>query len=1081
MNTRNLMSIVLVLGLALVGLALALSTDRAAAQGSLPAGLVLWNKLGSQAEIENSEVGPDGFFDNAEGQLTFAPGQFGDGVRYPFYVNHGSSINKVAFDLSSTGLTTEKGAIEFWWIAGYTDNTYFGDNGYRFFLSTADTVIHPPNPPKSAGTGQYHFVNDNFVSSRPNLKVYVGEHATGNFAIAPTDSSRHDFDEGDVIHWAIAYDVNGIDGTGETIMLFKNGVEIAHSTETWPVVPVKALWLGVMNSTWYNQNTRQLGYGSAAGVYDNLIIWDYAKTDYSDRFDEVPGRGLVLWNKLGAQAEIENSEVGLDGTFLGGSFVEGMFGNAFSVTGYVHHDNTLVRFPKEVIPTDAGAIEVWAKLAGFPSSVGYGHHPGFFRITDGYSTFQMIFDSNNGAGHGGLCGTVGHGFHCGTGGYGGGWTYEGVLGPGQAEEWHHYALVWDKNGIPRVADGTKKVAVFLDGQLNCTRWNDYWGSGSELVPLTGGELGLVYNWASYGTVAVDNIRIWDFAKTDFSDRFSEAPDSDGDGVPDDLDAFPFDPSEWSDNDGDGTGDNADLDDDNDGQSDADEIACGSDPLDASSTAPDADGDYSPDCVDADDDNDGVDDTSDNAPLHFNPDQSDIDGDGVGDVADDCPNDATNTCDPNGSAAAFIDSETGGSLSTEDGSVSITIPPDALEEDASISITDTDGGISGFELTTNKGQALGVFAVDLQPPQSLDPPVTIVFAWNDVDNDGKVDGTHAKEENLFITKDNGEITAKCKDEPTGDGTLPDCDQAANTFTFQVDSWSEFTLAYPKDTDEDEVPDDYDGVVDNCLLVSNPDQADSNADGQGDACDPVVGTITTPLDPILVGTSINVSASFSDADDGDNHTAMWDWGDGTTAGTVDQTENTVSDSHTYDAAGIYTIKLTVTDENGGPGESIYQFIVIYDPEGGFVTGGGWIWSPEGACQLDGCDSDTTGKANFGFFSKYKKLAAVPTGNIQFQFKSGNLNFHSKSYQWLVVAGHKAMFKGVGTINGTGNYGFLISAIDGALTPSTDADLFRIKIWDMDNGDAVVYDNQIGSPDDADPTTAIGGGNIVIHKRR
>lgn len=46
---------------------------------------------------------------------------------------------------------------------------------------------------------------------------------------------------------------------------------------------------------------------------------------------------------------------------------------------------------------------------------------------------------------------------------------------------------------------------------------------------------------------------------------------------------------------------------------------------------------------------------------------------------------------------------------------------------------------------------------------------------------------------------------------------------------------------------------------------------------------------------------------------------------------------------------------------------------------------------------------------------------------------------SYDWLVVAGSKAQFKGTGTINGAGNYGFLLIAIDG--TP----DRFRMKIWD------------------------------------
>jgi hypothetical protein len=48
------------------------------------------------------------------------------------------------------------------------------------------------------------------------------------------------------------------------------------------------------------------------------------------------------------------------------------------------------------------------------------------------------------------------------------------------------------------------------------------------------------------------------------------PDDDNDGVPDDSDAFPFDPAESVDADGDGIGDNADPDDDNDGAVDGED-------------------------------------------------------------------------------------------------------------------------------------------------------------------------------------------------------------------------------------------------------------------------------------------------------------------------------------------------------------------------------------------------------------------------------------------------------------------------------------------------------------------------------
>jgi len=239
---------------------------------------------------------------------------------------------------------------------------------------------------------------------------------------------------------------------------------------------------------------------------------------------------------------------------------------------------------------------------------------------------------------------------------------------------------------------------------------------------------------------------------------------------------------------------------------------------------------------------------------------------------------------------------------------------------------------------------------------------------------------------------------------------------------------------------------------------------------------------PMDPVQVGTEISVSAAFTDPGILDIHTAKWDCGDGvTSAGTVDETDGsgTVSGFYTYTQAGVYTITLTVTDNDGGSDSAQYQqYIVVYDPDCGFVTGGGWITSPEGAYIPD---PTLTGKATFGFVSKYKKGATVPIGQTEFQFHAGDLNFHSTSYDWLVIAGAKAKYKGTGTINGAGNYGFMLTAIDEKLTPSTDVDMFRIKIWNKDDNDGVVYDNQIDAPDDADPATALGRGSIVIHKSK
>ena len=86
---------------------------------------------------------------------------------------------------------------------------------------------------------------------------------------------------------------------------------------------------------------------------------------------------------------------------------------------------------------------------------------------------------------------------------------------------------------------------------------------------------------------------------------------------------------------------------------------------------------------------------------------------------------------------------------------------------------------------------------------------------------------------------------------------------------------------------------------------------------------------------------------------------------------------------------------------------------------MTGGGWINSPEGAYAPDPA---LTGKANLGLVSKYQQGQSTPSGNTEFNFKAGDLNFHSSSYDWLVITHHKAMYKGTGTINGERNYGNL-----------------------------------------------------------
>jgi PKD repeat protein len=420
-----------------------------------------------------------------------------------------------------------------------------------------------------------------------------------------------------------------------------------------------------------------------------------------------------------------------------------------------------------------------------------------------------------------------------------------------------------------------------------------------------------------------------------------------------------------------------------------------------------------------------------------------------------------------------------------------IPDLAMDESATariaVSASDLDGddlkltltGLPAFASLTDNGDGTG--AIVLTPGFNAAGTYRAVVTVSD--------GSSTATAPFTLTVNNvnrppvanagGPYTADEGDRVTLDASRsadPDADGAIVRYEWDLDNdgaYDDATGATPTTVFEDQ------GIYLVGLRVTDDQGAQAVATAQVTVRNvpPSVGPISAPLAPTAVNATVAVSAPFSDPGLRDTHTAVWDWNDSTTStGTVVEggSAGSVSGSHVYKAAGVYTVSLTVTDKDGAAGTALFKYVVIYDPNGGFVTGGGWFISPAGSYPGD---PGLTDRANFGFVSRYQTGASVPVGQTQFDFRVADLTFHSDSYQWLVITGARAQYKGIGKINGAGSYGLLITAIDGQADGGGGIDRVRVKIWDKTNG-RVIYDSQAGAPDDANPTTAVQGGAIVVH---
>ena len=281
-------------------------------------------------------------------------------------------------------------------------------------------------------------------------------------------------------------------------------------------------------------------------------------------------------------------------------------------------------------------------------------------------------------------------------------------------------------------------------------------------------------------------------------------DDDNDGVedPDDLNAL--DPNSCEDSDSDTCDDcsvgidgfgpvpdndpfNDGVDTDSDGMCDSGDICPGFDDL------LDSDGDGMPDGCDVcpldnpdDSDQDGICESEDNCPFEFNSDQTDSDGDGKGNICDECPSDnpddsdGDGTCDSSDSCPGFDD------FLDSDGD---TIPNGC---DNCMSVPNTDQA-------NNDGDAYGNVCE---------------FCPDDPLNDADADGLCANLDNCPSNANPSQVDSD------GDSHGDACDNCP-------------TLSNSAQDDAD--VDNHGDECDNCPCIANSTQLDTDGNNRGDACE------------------------------------------------------------------------------------------------------------------------------------------------------------------------------------------------------------------------------------------------------
>lgn len=214
-----------------------------------------------------------------------------------------------------------------------------------------------------------------------------------------------------------------------------------------------------------------------------------------------------------------DSKESIPGRINNAEFTEGKVGNGMLVKRGLSACE--IALPKRAIG-HKGCIEFWASMIDGKTEFTTGGDPQFFNLFDakGRILGAMGYASNDGMGNGGICARLPFGNTYSNRGFCQMMPYSKIFHGEPYEGWHHYALVWNCDGLVLPDANGRRIAILIDGKIATPHENIGVPQESQIDfdAITLFAIPMRYDDPSYinkSNILIDELKIWNYDKTEF--------------------------------------------------------------------------------------------------------------------------------------------------------------------------------------------------------------------------------------------------------------------------------------------------------------------------------------------------------------------------------------------------------------------------------------------------------------------------------------------------------------------------------------------------------------------------------------